>query len=161
MADKYCSDWDQLIEEVNKKASKILEKDVAPVAEDILKKHIKSDIYDVYTPKEHGWVNGTTYERRNILKDSVVSFLQGSNTLMVTSKKEVTASPAVVKGWSFHNRYQGAFLKLIESGNTGIWRNGFPRPAVSNTQAEFETSSAIKSAIKRGIQREIGIYTEI
>lgn len=161
MADIYFSDWDRLVKEVDKKATQILKKDVASVAENILKKHIKSDIYDAYTPKENGWVNGTTYQRRHIMEDAVTSVLQDHNTLLVTIRKDVTASPSIIKGWSFHNRYQGAFLKLIESGNTGIWRSGFPRPVVSNTQAEFETSSEIKSAIKKGIQREIGICIEI
>ena len=153
MADIYFSDWDRLVKEVDKKATQILKKDVASVAENILKKHIKSDIYDAYTPKENGWVNGTTYQRRHIMEDAVTSVLQDHNTLLVTIRKDVTASPSIIKG--------GAFLKLIESGNTGIWRSGFPRPVVSNTQAEFETSSEIKSAIKKGIQREIGICIEI
>lgn len=161
MADVYFSDWNSLVKEVDKKAGQILKNDVAPIAENILKKHIKSDIYDAYTPKENGWVNGTTYQRRHIMENSVTSVFQNGNTLLVTTKKDVTASPSVIKGWSFHNRYQGSFLKLIESGNTGIWKNGFPRPAVSNAQIEFGTSQEIKSSIKRGIQREIGTYIEL
>lgn len=43
----------------------------------------------------------------------------------------------------------------------GIWRGGFPRPAVTNTQNEIDTSQEIKSAIQNGIQREIGICIEI
>lgn len=161
MADVYFSDWNSLVKEVDKKAGKILKNDVAPIAENILKKHIKSDIYDAYTPKENGWVNGTTYQRRHIMENSVTSVFQNGNTLLITTKKDVTASPSVIKGWSFHNRYQGSFLKLIESGKTGIWKNGFPRPAVSNAQIEFGTSQEIKSSIKRGIQREIGTYIEL
>lgn len=56
MADHFFSDWESLVSAVDAKATKILQKDVAPVAEDILKKHIKSDIYDAYTPKTNGWV---------------------------------------------------------------------------------------------------------
>lgn len=159
MSDVYLSDWESLVKSVNDKASKILEKDVAPVAEEILKEHIKSDIYDVYTPKENGWVDGKTYERRNDLEDGVKSILQNNNTLCVTSTTK--ASPSVLDGYSFRNRYTGAFLKLLESGNMGIWKGGFPRPAVSNTEKDFETNSEIKEAIKNGIKREIGIYIEI
>lgn len=159
MADTYFSDWDDLVNAVDSKLSIILEKDVAPIAEEILSKHIKSDIYDVYTPKENGWVNGTTYQRRHLLEDTVTSITLDNNTLLVTST--ATASPSIIGGWSFHNRYQGAFLKLIESGNTGIWKSGFPRPAVTNTQEEIDNSNKITSAIKRGIKREIGICIDI
>ena len=42
MADVYFSDWNSLVKEVDKKAGQILKNDVAPIAENILKKHIKS-----------------------------------------------------------------------------------------------------------------------
>ena len=159
MADRFFSDWESLVSAVDAKATQILQRDVAPVAEDILKKHIKSDIYDVYTPKPNGWVNGTTYQRRYALEQAVTTIVQDKHTILVTST--ATASPAVLSGWSFHNRYPGAFLKLLEVGNMGIWRGGFPRPAVTNTQNEIDTSQEIKSAIQNGIQREIGICIEI
>lgn len=159
MADRFFSDWESLVSAVDAKATQILQRDVAPVAEDILKKHIKSDIYDVYTPKPNGWVNGTTYQRRHVLEQAVTTIVQDKHTILVTST--ATASPAVLSGWSFHNRYPGAFLKLLEVGNMGIWRGGFPRPAVTNTQNEIDTSQEIKSAIQNGIQREIGICIEI
>lgn len=159
MADRFFSDWESLVSAVDARAAQILQRDVAPVAEDILKKHIKSDIYDVYTPKPNGWVNGTTYQRQHALEQAVTTIVQDKHTILVTST--ATASPAVLSGWSFHNRYPGAFLKLLEVGNMGIWRGGFPRPAVTNTQNEIDTSQEIKSAIQNGIQREIGICIEI
>lgn len=159
MAEQSFSDWESLIEAVNNKANKILKERVAPVAEDILKNHIKSDIYDVYSPKENGWVGSTTYQRRHVLEDAVTTIFQNRNTILITST--ATASPAILSGWSFHNRYPGAFLKLLEVGNMGIWHNGFPRPAVTNTQNELDTSREIKSAIINGIENEIGICVEI
>lgn len=48
------SNWDSLVEAARSKCATILEKDVAPVAKEILKKHIQSDIYDVYTPTPNG-----------------------------------------------------------------------------------------------------------
>lgn len=163
MADVYFSEWDALVKAAEAKAEKILKKDVAPVAEEILKKHIQSDIYDVYTLKENGWVTTdgarTTYQRRHVLEKAITSLMPDKQTLLVTST--ATASPAVITGWSFHNRYPGAFLKLLETGNMGIWRGGFPRPAVSNTQEELDRSAAIQSAIKNGIKREIGICIDI
>lgn len=153
MADRAFSDWGELVDAVEDATIRILKKDVAPVAEDILKKHIKSDIYDVYTPKENGWVSGTTYQRRYSLEDSISSSIINDDTLLTTSY--ATASPAIVKGWSFHNRYPGAFLKLLEVGDMGIWKSGFARPAVSNAQSEIDSSSRVESAIKNGIKREI------
>lgn len=155
MADRFFSNWESLINAVDAKAINILKKDVAPVAENILKKHIKSDIYDVYTPKTNGWVDGTTYHRRYALEQGITTIVQkDKHTILITSN--ATASPAVLKGWSFRNRYPGSFLKLLESGNMGIWRGGFPRPAVTNTQAEIDSSKKIENAIKNGIKREIG-----
>lgn len=159
MADRFFSDWESLVNAVDEKATQILQRDVSPVAEKILKKHIKSDIYDVYTPKENGWVDGTTYQRRHVLEQNVTTLIQDKHTILITSA--ATASPAVLSGWSFRNRYPGAFLKLLEVGNMGIWSGGFPRPTVTNTQNEIDTSKEIKSAIRNGIQREIGICIEI
>lgn len=162
MADVLFSDWDALAAAVNKKANNILNKDVAPVAKEILKKHIRKDIYEAYTPKPNGWVITTpgghwlrtTYKRRYSLEGGVYARLNSPNVLLVTSK--ATASPSVIKGYSFRNRYDGAFLKLLESGNMGVWRGGFARPAVGNTQKEFDNGNArITSAINKGIKREI------
>ena len=164
MADVYYNDWDSLVKTAENSAKKILETDVAPVAKEILAKHIKSDIYDAYTPKENGWVTPagepTTYTRRHVLENSITSYMLGDNrTLLITST--ATASKAIVPGYSFRNRYDGSFLKLLEVGNMGIWSGGFPRPAVKNTQDEFDKGIEINRAIKNGIKREIGNYTEI
>ena len=158
MAGNYYGDWNSLAAAFSRATKRILKNNVAPVAEDIMRKHIKSDIYNVYTPKRGAWVNGTTYQRRHILESSVTSNVINQDTLFVTST--ATASPAIVSGWSFNNRYDGAFLELLESGHMGIWKSGFPRPAVSNTQREFDTSKEIISAIKRGIKSEIGACIE-
>lgn len=154
MADRLFSDWESLISACKGVTSSILKKEVAPVAEEILKKHIQSDIYGVYTPKEGRWVNGTTYQRRHVLESGITSIYPNNDTLLVTSV--ATASPSVVKGYSFKNRQPGAFLKLLETGNMGIWRNGFPRPAVANTEKEFDGSPEINRAILQGIERTIG-----
>lgn len=152
------SDWGELVDAVNQKLSIILYEEVAPVAEEILAKHIKSDIYDAYTPKENGWVNHTTYTRRHVLEGSITTILEDENTILITSK--ASASPSIVKGWSFQNRHPGSFLELLEVGHMGIWHNGFPRPAVGNTQKEFKTSQKIKSVIKKGIKRDVGEFIE-
>lgn len=160
MADRYFTDFETLANAVDKAAVDILTTDVAPVAEDILRKHIQKDIYEAYTPKENGWISTdghrTTYERRYDLGEAVTSYMSGDHTLMITSRAK--ASPAVVKGYRFRDKYDGAFLELLESGHMGIWRKGFPRPAVSNAQKEIDNSRHIAAAIRRGITREIGPY---
>lgn len=153
----YYSDWDRLVKAADNTVNHILKKYVAPTAETILKKHIQKDIYDAYTPKPRGWVGRQTYSRRHVLEGAVYSEITTKysyHEMLITSK--ATASPAVVKGWSFHNRYPGAFLKLLESGNMGIWYGGFARPAVSNAQSEIDRSDEIVSKIRTGVTDKIG-----
>lgn len=154
MPDRDFSSWEELVGAVDKEIKDILIEDVAPVAKEIMRKHIESDIYGAYTPKLGAWVNGFTYQRRNDLEDGVVAVLNDPYTLFITNVTH--ASPSVVKGSSFRNRDLGAFLQLLESGNMGIWANGFPRPAVSNTQNEFDTGDRIPAAISYAISAKIG-----
>ncbi len=143
--------WEELCEAAQGRCKDILNRDVAPVAIQIVKKHIQKDIYDAYTPITGGWVNGTTYSRRHVLEGSVYHTFIHDDEIMVTSN--ATASKSVVKGYSFHNRRPGSFLQLLESGHMGIWRHGFPRPAIGNAQSEIDRSSAIRSAIQAGLDR--------
>lgn len=160
MATTYFDDFDDLEKAVSAAVRRILEDCVAPVAEAILLKHIKTDIYDASTsrghPKPNAWVRGTTYQRRHVLEDGVTSTIEGKehDTLMVTST--AVAGQSVVKGYEFSNRYAGAFLQLLESGHMGIWRQGFARPAVSNAQKEIDRSTDIKNAINAGLERYTG-----
>lgn len=152
-----CDSWEALTDAVQQRCVTILEKSVAPIAKDIVRKHIETDIYGAYTPKYNGWVSSdgvpTTYKRRQLLLSSGAIYhkFSAADEILVTS--DATASPAVVKGWSFHNRYSGAFLKLLETGNMGIWRGGFPRPAIGNAQKEINKSPQIKSVIQRELNK--------
>lgn len=143
--------WDSLVNAAQTACEKILVTHVSPVMKEIVVKHIRDDIYGVYTPIEHGWVNGETYQRRHVLENNMYYELQGKNkdTIMVTSV--ASPSKSVVKGYSFHNRRPGMFLKMLEGPNRGIWKRGFPRPAISNAQKEIDRSSAIKRALQDGI----------
>ena len=151
--------WDSLADAVQQRCKTILDKDVAPIAKKIVRQHINDDIYEAYTPKENGWVSSdgtpTTYKRRNLLLKRGAIYheftTKKNDEIIITSK--VTASPAVVKGWSFHNRYPGAFLKLLESGNMGIWHGGFPRPAIGNAQKEIDKSPQINAVIQAGLNK--------
>ena len=149
----YHNNFASLLIETNAKAAKILNQDMLPVAQEIFKKHIQSDIYDVYSPRNGAWVNGSTYARRYSLLN-VGTIHLGNNTVMLTNFS--SPSPPIVKGWSFKHSGAGSFLKLLEDGNMGIWKRGFPRPAVTNTQKDFETNNNLNRAILNGIQREFG-----
>lgn len=143
--------WEELCEAAQKKCHDILRRDVSPIAKEIVKKHIQHDIYDAYTPIPNGWVGGKTYQRRHILSGSVYSTFIHDDEIMVTSN--ATASKSVVPGYSFHNRRPGSFLKLLETGRMGIWRGGFPRPAIGEAQKEIDSSSEIRNAIQSGLDR--------
>lgn len=150
------NDWESLVAAAEHKVAKILKQDVAPIVEEIVQSHIQSDIYYAYSPHPGAWINGSTYQRRHVLENNITSSLSDNKTLFVTST--ATASPSVVKGYSFRNKYPGAFLKMLESENTGIWRKGFPRPAISNAQAEIDDNlqnGSISRAIQNGIKREL------
>lgn len=142
-----------LLTEANAKTFKILNQDVLPVGREIFKQHIQKDIYDAYTPQQGAWINGSAYTRRYDLLNIGTIHL-GNNTIMLTNFS--SPSPPIIKGWSFKHSGAGSFLKLLESGNMGIWKKGFPRPAVSNTQKDFDSNGKLNNAIQKGIQREFG-----
>ena len=149
------NNWDSLVEAARGKCASILKNDVAPIAKEILKKHIQSDIYDVYTPTPNGWVNGETYQRRHVLEEkltSKISKIVRGATLLISSN--APPSTPIVNGSTFKTKGQGSFLKMLEVGNMGFWRKNFPRPAVKNAQEEINNSNEIKSAIENGINRE-------
>jgi len=154
---KNCDSWETLTDVVQQRCAAILDKRVAPIAKEIVRKHIETDIYGVYTPVENGWVDSAwtraTYERRySFLKRGAIYYsFSKPDEILITSDAKV--SPPVVKGWSFRHRYPGAFLKLLETGNMGIWKAGFPRPAIGNAQKEIDRSSQISRAIRQELNK--------
>lgn len=114
----------------------------------VLYKHIQSDIYGAYTPKPGGWVGGTTYARRNSLsKGSLIAINEPDGTITITS----TAVPGTPVGRGSISSEPGSLLKLIESDKHGLWRGGFPRPAVSNAQSEID-GGALMIAIEKAFR---------
>lgn len=114
----------------------------------VLYKHIQSDIYGAYTPKPGGWVGGTTYARRNSLsKGSLIAINEPDGMITITS----TAVPGTPVGRGSISSEPGSLLKLIESDKHGLWRGGFPRPAVSNAQSEID-GGALMSAIEKAFR---------
>lgn len=143
----YYDSWAALEAAIKSECNRIIQTEIVPKAEEILRKHIASDIYGAYTPKTGGWVNGTTYSRRNVLEGAVYSRQEGEGRYLVTS--DAPASSSVVRGYNFSPHGAGAFLALLESGHMGIWRGGFARPAVSNAQKEVDQMivSVLKSRL--------------
>lgn len=147
-------DWDSLVAAVEQELSKVLFYDVAPVAEEILRRHIKTDIYDKDKRKPYGW-HGGMYPRRNILPGTVYSELEDNETLMVSTMGTPNTPVVLNRGYTVDGS-EGGFLRLLEEGPWGIWGNGFPRPAVTLAQKEIDSSSKINAAIQRGIKNRIG-----
>jgi hypothetical protein len=147
------NNWESLCAAAQTKLQNVLKTDAAPVAKEIFENHIISDVYEAYTPRPGAWPPSgeqSTYARRFSLFADYAE-VEG-DALTVTSR--AAASPPVVKGAVFHNRYPGAFLQMLESGKTGIWKRGFPRPAVTTAPREIDRSAKLKRAITAGIQRE-------
>lgn len=147
----YYDDFDELYKAVDERLNIVLKKHVAPVAEDILRQFIRTDIYLAYTPKRGRWVNGSTYEREYDLEESVYSVVYDDNTALITS--DARAVP-LLRSSVFEHRRPGAFLELLESGHMGFWKAGFPRPAVRNAQEAVKTMPHIKEAIRYGLDAE-------
>lgn len=116
---------------------------VAPVVEDILRKHIQDDIYGAYSP--------TSYVRRGSLTGTITSRMIADDELLVTA---ISQPNAPAHGWASSG--EGAFLYMLEVGDLGWWRKGFPRPAISNAQKEVDASAAVERAKKAGIKRVMG-----
>lgn len=154
---KTYDDWDKLVVAAQKRCSSILKDDVAPVAKEIVRKHIQSDIYDVYTPKPNGWINGSTYQRRYSLPKHMTGIVKDTlsySEILITS----TALPSKsIFAPGFKSSRPGAFLEMLEKGDMGFWRKNFPRPAVSNAQDEIDKSKEIERAIQKGLDREFSL----
>lgn len=148
----YYENWEQLVFAANKKCVDVLEKDVVPIVKDIIIRHIDTDIYARYQQNPMGrWMGGAPYQRRYALKNLTV-YHTGANELTITS--DAQASPSVARGWNYQNEYPGAFFMLLEKGDLGFFRKGFPRPAITNAQKEVDRSTRIKDAINNGLLRE-------
>lgn len=140
-------DWKTLVEQAQETLDCILLCDVSPIAEEILRERIVADIYAAYTP--------SYYQRRHVLEENIMSEVTAPGTLLVTSTAD--ASPSLVPGYAFENRYPGAFLEMLDVGNMGFWRRHFPRPAVSMAQGVIDRSAEIRRAIEAGMHREFGV----
>lgn len=168
--------WEQLIAAAQKECRTILKEDVAPVAKNIVIKHAKEDIYEAvspYTgrrlPTPGAWVIGSygtapnqpsalidTYQRRYTLmnpRNIYSAFTSDPDEIMITSN--AAPSAPVVRGTTFSNAVPGAFFKLLESRNLGVWKSGFPRPAITLAQKEINKSADIRAAIQRGIEMRL------
>ncbi len=130
---------------------RVLETEVAPYMEDVLREHIYTDIYDANEPHEDSWVHHRTYQRRYLLPQRVRSYTnKRGNIVRVTST--ATARTPIFSGSRWGSA--GAFLNMLQEGNMGFLSTYtsygyFPRPALANAQKEIETSGVIMSIISR------------
>ena len=130
----------------------VAEEYIAPYVEDVLSAHIESDIYGVYSPKPDGWVHGT-YGRRHALTGGIQSVFKG-NVLSTTS---VAAPSPSITGAATWGSAEGAFFDLLASGNMGLWRGGFARPAIPKAQAEIDGSMDVLDRLfEQGLNAILG-----
>ena len=148
MVRAYYEDWSSLVAGAQDACNYVLANDIRKTAVAELYRKIKDVTYGSYQPRKGAWKHGdspdNTYQRRYSLLHRSVGGSGGLfydiwdyNTLLVSSKAR--AMPSVVKGYSFHHRYDGALLALLESDNHGFLDKnpgtyGFPRLAVSDAE---------------------------
>ena len=161
MAQRLFDDWEALVRGAMGIVPEILMNDVAPKAKHIMRAHIGTDIYQAYSPKPLGWVRvgdggkwrRATYQRRGGLASGVFARLEDNSTLVVSSNTPPNESPT---GANVYGGESGGLLRIIEGTNHGLWRGGFPRPAVSRTTADFRSNGSLHHAIRKGIENKIG-----
>lgn len=135
---------------------------VQKMGEDVLRSHIETDIYGVDQRVENGWcrpvvgglegqTESATYERRHELPSTVYSEREG-DVVYVNAYGEAN-TPLFGYG-VFTSVQPGSFLELLERGNLGFltqrtrYAPSFPRPALSNAQAEVD-SKPFKDKIQK------------
>jgi hypothetical protein len=156
--------WESLVTDAQQRLAAQARVTLAPAVEKMLARHIQKDVYDAYEPQPDSWVvrdgSGrrttwrlTTYQRRYVLFDHIftdVSTGRGHVVDLFTSSRGKADKP-IIPGWSFHNRRPGALLQLIEGDNHGIWRHGFARHPVTNTNKEIGEklkSGALRTTVR-------------
>lgn len=148
----------------------IMLEEVSDAVWDVIEKHISTDIYAAYSPKQTyygkhppvGWVrvggreSGVySYQRRWSLydRDNMVTKIIGLNTLFVTSDAQPNES-VVGSGW---NGAVGGFIQMIGTNPGPIWRGRFARPALQNAQDDIDNNSwtqrALAEAFMTGLER--------
>lgn len=145
--------WEELCEAAQGRCKDILNRDVAPVAKDIVKKHIQKDIYDAYALIPNGWIGGQTYQRRHVLENSIYHKFTSNDGDEIIITSNGRPSDPVVKHSVFDSSVPGAFFLMLEVGDMGFWRKGFPRPAIGNAQKKIDHSPDIRAAIQSGLDR--------
>lgn len=120
-----------------------------PEVTKILRKYIKSEIYGAYEPQPNAWVGGSTYKRRHVLEDNITAEFDGDNAIVVSSGAAPNKS---IFGHETSSEDSG-FLRLLESGNMGIWKSGFARPVISFAQKEVDGNARIQSILENAMKR--------
>lgn len=144
-------DMNSLMAYVQKMAMETLQSDVVPVVKEEYKKHIQSDVYDVYDPKR--------YDRRNSLLDdnNILSEQVDQNTISITDIAEPNTS---VKGTDNSGKQ---LMWWIEEGliyplaGGGVWSEA--RPATANTVEDLKSTEKHVQAMKQGLRKK-GIMTK-
>jgi len=119
----------------------LVENYVKPKGEGLLRQNIRSRVYGAYTPTE--------YVRRWSLLNMVKSEITRTGGYSVDYSVTSEASPAPpARGFVYQ---KGGFLFMLENGDLGFWRKGFPRPSISPTQSQFDRGY-LSGAIRTGIE---------
>lgn len=127
---------------VNKSLRDTLHSDIAPRSKEVLKEHIKTDVYDAYTPGQNSREDSKSiYERRGLMKsgDYIDTLFSGSSHGVTMTMLDITPGN---NPWAKHDHTpQGTDLSRII--NDGLQGNGHglvtmePRPYIENAQRDI------------------------
>lgn len=132
----------------------VLKTDVANKAISVMKKHVKSDVYDKYDPN--------VYERKKDkggLLDSVVSEDIDKNTISIENNRKNTSEEQAIGDGYEDSR---DIANIVETGKGYYWvgrdkkgrTNETPRPFVANTSLDLDENGQHVNAMKNGLKKK-------
>ena len=154
--DKWCDSVEELLQSGNSDGSLVGEEYVNVVknlGKEVLERYINNNIYGSYTPKENGWVKKgkskktgqevwirATYERRYDLTKKIFADTEDNGTVVVVSTRASVMDPISGADWDDGGDPGWSFLKLLESGNMGLWAGGKARSVIKEAQEYVDSS---------------------
>jgi hypothetical protein len=149
---KKFSSWDDLDKFIANSILSVVKNELKEETINTVKKHIKSDVYDVYSPKE--------YERKSYLENSLVGNVQSNNQIaLLTIEHDENLMP--YKSVVDESPVDGNDVATwIENGQIyPLWgsKSGYtylkPRPYMKN--AEEEILQRVVDIIADGLEKKL------
>lgn len=138
MANKDFTSIEAALKFIEKQSLSVLKQEIAKATVKTMQKHIQTDVYDVYDPKQY---ERKSYQGGLIDQDNIEVAVVDDNTISVENI-----------------RFDGdrEVAQIVESGEGYIYDfpfNGVPRPFTENTIEELKETGLLEQEMKKGLAR--------